>query len=281
MRTGFVLFAALTLSACHVVGLAPEESDVIRRTFDVPQDAGLHLRSDLGTVTVRTWDKNQVEVVATKRTRFGRQALHDMTVEATLASDTVAVASRKTSLLGLVSVDYALTVPAGMSRADIGVSTGTVDVAGIAGDAVIKATTGTIRLADVKGRADLETTTGDMTVRNLAGSLKASLTTGSMEARNIGRIEGMVTTTGSIDATVSTIAPETTISTTTGDITLRLAPSFGARIDASTVTGGIEHALVPVTTTTSEKQRLVGQIGQGSDGLRVATTTGSIRLLKD
>lgn len=263
------------------MGLGPEETETITRTFDVQSAATLQLKGSVGSVTVKSWDKDQVEMVATKRTRFGRQALGNVTVETTHGSDKVAVAQKNSGLMGYVSVDYDLKVPAGMTLADVEVTTGSVDVSGITGDALLRTTTGSIALADVKGGADLTTTTGSIKATNLGGSLKAHLTTGSLEARNVGRIEKLHATTGSIDTTVNAITPDTHISTTTGGITLRLAPDFGALLDASTTTGGIHHEQVPVTsTTTGNGNRLTGQIGQGSDKLRVETTTGSIHLLR-
>jgi hypothetical protein len=130
--------------------------------------------------------------------------------------------------------------------------------------------------------ADLDVETGDggITARGVAGRVRLSTGDGAIQAR--GRFEALELKTGdgAIEAEVeagSKLAGPGAIQTGDGSITLRVAPDFGAEIDAETGAGKIEADPSANLRGTATKSTARGPIGPGGPALRVYTSDGAIR----
>jgi DUF4097 and DUF4098 domain-containing protein YvlB len=131
--------------------------------------------------------------------------------------------------------------------------------------------------------ADLDVETGDggITARGLAGRVRLSTGDGAIQAR--GRFEALDLKTGdgAIEAEVeagSKLGGPGAIQTGDGSITLRVAPDFGAEIDAEAGEGKVEADASANLRGTATKNTARGPIGPGGPALRVYTSDGSIRL---
>jgi DUF4097 and DUF4098 domain-containing protein YvlB len=89
------------------------------------------------------------------------------------------------------------------------------------------------------------------------------------------------TSNGSIEATLAELnSNDVRATTSNGSITLRLPSKAGARVQARTSRSAISTEFDVRTEGAVEKNRLDGLIGAGGPLLDLATSNGSIRLLR-
>ena len=164
-----------------------------------------------------------------------------------------------------------------------GTGSGGMDVRGASGDDVrISTGSGTITANDVSGKR-LRVSTGsggvtgggftseDLDISSGSGSIRvddaraprAHLSSGSGGIR-----VGFASPVKSLDA-----------STGSGGVTVTLPGAVNADVDVETGSGGIDSDF-PVTVNRMERNRLRGQIGDGSGHIRIRSGSGSVHLRK-
>lgn len=130
---------------------------------------------------------------------------------------------------------------------------------------------------------DVESVNGGVSVRGTTASVTASTVNGGITLREVnGTVRGS-TTNGGIDVTLSGDrwqGESLDLGTTNGGITLRVPSGFNARLVASTVHGDIDTDF-PLTIQGRVGRRVEGTLGSGGPTVRLSTTNGGIRLLRD
>jgi hypothetical protein len=119
---------------------------------------------------------------------------------------------------------------------------------------------------------------GAVEAENLSGDVHGSTISGAVRISTAGHATAS-TISGPIDVSVRDGARirDTSFSTISGSITLRVPQNFGADLRASTVSGTIETDL-PVTLTRSSRRGLEGTIGNGGPALRLSNISGRIAI---
>lgn len=130
-------------------------------------------------------------------------------------------------------------------------------------------------------------------------SFHALTSNGNVLGRNLESVVDATTTNGSVDVSTSEWASATTtnggirvsmgstkwtgelrVSTTNGGVEVTMPASAEFRLNAATTNGGV-HSDFPITVQGSfSSKELSGTVGGGGRELRVATTNGTIRLMK-
>jgi putative adhesin len=210
------------------------------KTFVLGDNAKVFLRNVNGNITVSAWDQPQAQVNVIKRGGSDRGA------QVLFTSNGGNLSIRTVQTRGNQDVRFEVKVPRDLGRVELSSTNGVIRVSDVnAEEILVEAINGAIDLANVSGVTKIHTTNG---------SIKASLlgpSDRSMEFES---------TNGSIDLTVP--------------------PGFDADLDASTSHGAIsldESFGVPV-----EKgivgQKAKGEIGQGGERLKAATTNGNVKI---
>lgn len=147
------------------------------------------------------------------------------------------------------SIDYELTVPAGVS-VKVGTGSGDVDVRGVAS-------------------ADLATGSGDIDVSGIAGTLTTSAGSGDLTATGLGGSDVSATaSSGEVQLTFAKPPQKVAIKASSGDVTVHV-PGGPYATDVSTGSGD-EHVSVP--TDPSATARIQVRTGSGDVTLsRVAS----------
>lgn len=125
------------------------------------------------------------------------------------------------------------------------------------------------------------TTNGNVLVRNLASVVEASTTNGNVEV-STSEWASATTTNGGIHVSIGNAKwnGQLAVRTTNGSVDVTLPASAEFKLDATTTNGGI-HTDFPITVQGSfNSKELSGTVGSGGRELRVATTNGSIKLMK-
>jgi hypothetical protein len=123
------------------------------------------------------------------------------------------------------------------------------------------------------------TVNGDVTTDSLNGDVEGHTVNGSVKVSATGNAIAN-TVNGSLDVTMGrTDFPEgAKFSTVNGGITLHVPAYLNAHLKASVMNGSIESDL-PITVTSSmDRRKIEGNIGNGGQELQLSTVNGSIRL---
>ena len=130
---------------------------------------------------------------------------------------------------------------------------------------------------------DLGSVNGGVSVRGTTAEVSARTVNGGITLREVsGTVRGN-TTNGGIDVTLDGTrwrGESLELGTTNGGITLRVPSGFNARLVASTVHGEIDTDF-PLTIQGRVGRRVEGTLGSGGPTVRLSTTNGGIRLLRD
>jgi Putative adhesin len=125
------------------------------------------------------------------------------------------------------------------------------------------------------------TTNGSVLARNLASVVEAATTNGNVEV-STSEWASATTTNGGIRVSMGSAKwnGELQVRSTNGSVDVTLPASAEFKLDAATTNGGI-HTDFPLTVQGSyNSKELSGTVGSGGRELRVATTNGTIKLMK-
>lgn len=278
-----------TILAGVLFGLAAlQQTDTV---FAVRPDGRLTLESHGGEVRIRTWDRDQIQLVAEHGARDR--------VEVTGSS--AAIYMRARSYRGVArSVEFDLTIPRGMSLRIEGVNLD-VDARGVGGTLEIETIQGDVRL--IGGRRDvvLHTVSGDLVLEGADGRIELGSTNGDIHLIDVAgevRVEtvnGDVTLSGVrsdvVDAATvngdveydGTILDGGRYSFTThnGDMAISVPAGANVTVSVSTFQGEFESEFpITLTETAEGGRRFTFVMGDGSASLRLETFGGEMMLYR-
>lgn len=172
------LGAILGVIVAAIPAVAADFSERFERTYPVAASVRVSLSNVNGSVEIAGWDRNQVQVVATKHAD-SKEKLARLRIDVEAGSETVAI---KTKLPDWPhndsgSVEYEIHVPRGAKLDQIHTVNGSVEITGV-GDAVhASSVNGQVTGRELTGDIDLSTVNGnvDCEVIDLAAARNAKL----------------------------------------------------------------------------------------------------------
>jgi hypothetical protein len=251
--------AALVLVAASASAKRHEEA--FDRTMAFNPGARLVVDNQNGSVTVESWDRNEVRIRATKYVDAGSRE-HAAEVMAALKIEV-------NDSPGLVEVRTI--TPRRSGGGFWGWMTGGDGNYGV---------TYTITVPK-SANLDIDTVNGRVVVRKVSGVMSLGSTNGRIEVHEgSGRVDAS-TTNGRIYAQLLRVdRGGMRFSTTNGGVEIELPESIAANLDVSTTNGSINTDFPITVSGTFNKNRLSGVVNGGGESLRVRTTNGSVRISK-
>lgn len=243
-----------------------EESEEFSKVLPLKSSGTFSLKNVNGSITIRTWKEDKVDIKATKTTKSDPDKLKEVKIEVEATANSVSVDTifpkwKNTK----VSVKYEVRVPQGVNLGRVRSTNGSLYITGPVGNTHASTTNGRIELDGAKGTVSLSSTNGKIEAVNIKGELDAD------------------TTNGSIVLELVSFEDRIKAKTTNGSITLRIGSleKVNADLNARTTNGSISLD-VPVTLKSMKKSRrsLEAQIGQGGPEISLKTTNGSIKITK-
>jgi hypothetical protein len=262
IRVILLVAAVLSLMLATTAALAERHEEPFDRTLSFDAGDRLVVDNENGSVTVESWDRNQVRIQATKYADRG---------------------SRESAMAALAEIRIEVVETAG------GVEVRTVtprrsDSSGfwgwMKGDSGNYGVTYTITVPR-SANLDVETINGRVVVREISGEMELESTNGRIEVHDgAGRVDAS-TTNGRIYAQLRSVAPGgMRFSTTNGSVEVELPGTVAANLDVSTTNGSIKTDF-PITVSGSfSKNRISGEMNGGGEQIRIRTTNGSVRINK-
>jgi DUF4097 and DUF4098 domain-containing protein YvlB len=255
-------FLLVLLGALAISGTAL--ADDWSKTFQVSGRPDLRVNVNDGSVTVRAWDRKEIEA---RVTTVHWKIPSDVQVIEHQSGDRVELEVRMPHHafalnFGQQSVRVELRVPREL-RSDIRTGDGSIVAENLKGETRLSTGDGRIEATSLDGTLDGQTGDGRIVIRGRFDQLNLHTGDGSIEAEiNSG----------------SRITSEWSVRTGDGHITLRLPATLSADLDVHTGDGHIQSDL-PVTVSGSRNDHeLRGKLNAGGPPLIVRTNDGSIRL---
>jgi DUF4097 and DUF4098 domain-containing protein YvlB len=244
MLNRLALFVVLSLITSNL--LAGTEERTIHQTFALNAGGRVELSNVNGDVTITGWDKNQVDMKATKRGPSQNLDLVEIRTNSTPERLTIETKYPHLKRNTDVSVSYVLMVPKSAILDSIDNVNGGISVSGVENE---------IRMNTVNGTAEIQ------------GS-KASLDAGTVNGR--------------IDVTWTDFPRNGNIKlqTVNGSLKLRLPQNINADVHAESLNGSIETEFPMTVSGRFISRKLSGKIGQGGTSINLSTVNGSIDILK-
>lgn len=256
-------------------------------TFAVRPDARLVISGLGGEVVIRTWNRNEMRVVADHSSR------DRLEVRTSASVVRLGIKSRRGAPR---SVEYNVTMPATMNvevdgtfmdvdvrgvRGEVQVETvqGDVHVEGGEGYLSAHSVQGDVEVSGARGRLRVHTTNGEVRVRDITGELIAETVNGEMSLINIdSRSVEAVTVNGDItyEGTIRD-GGRYSLNTHNGDVAVSVPEEANVTVTVATFNGDFESDF-PVTITGTRDKRFSFAIGDGSARLELESFGGSIRL---
>ena len=244
---------------------AHELEETFKKNITVENASRLSLDNRNGNIEVRSWDQNEVEIIAYKKVRANdretaQRLMEELKISITETNDEIEVITEYPDrrnknkggffnwLMGgsgniQYSVSYQIRVP---EKFDLDVGS----------------TNGRLEVLDCIGRLRLETTNGKIIADDVSGSVRCKTTNGSINVSML-RVDE---------------EDEMSFSSTNGSIKLYLPENINAEIRARTTNGSISCDLPITEKYGRSKKKLEAVINDGGMMIYLKTTNGSIRI---
>ena len=308
-QVGTIVFAAIagyflvTGAFAAPVPIQAAAEGTFERSLDVTGVLDLEVSTASGDITVRRGGNGFVQV--TGRIRVNRRADDPRGTLQTIQADPPIEqngnririgrnSDQDRQLMRNVSISYEITVPVD-TEVQARSGSGDLEIMEVAGPVDVTSGSGDLDLSDIGGDVEARTGSGDITAEGIAGSFQAQAGSGDIEVEQSGpgNIEistgsgdieihnirgGLRASSGSGDIDVDgEPTDDWRLTASSGGITLDLPAQFGFDLDAETSSGSISMDQ-PITTRNLRRNRLSGQVNGGGVGIRLRTSSGSIRI---
>jgi DUF4097 and DUF4098 domain-containing protein YvlB len=245
------VFLALVLNAALAHGTDKDNfvTEEFHQTYPLAANGRVDLSNINGAVHITAWDQNQVKVDAVKRADDA-DGLKRMEIRVDAHSDLLSIETRYHQQDEgwnhrgdhMSEVEYTLTVPRNARLDDIKLINGGLDVTGVNGE---------VRASCINGK---------LVAKGLAGDSKLSTINGPLEA-NFENLR----------------ATHIELSSVNGPVRLLLPSDAKARIEATTVHGGIDNDFgLHTNNHRFVGHDLKGELGGGGVSIRLSNVNGPI-----
>jgi len=156
-------------------------------------------------------------------------------------------------------------------------SGGDIDVTRVTGDLDAKTSGGYIHLNDISGKVLARTSSGNVIASGIRGDSELKTSGGDIRATIDGKIAAH-TSGGNVTAELVGANRGISVSSSGGDLTVRVPKNTTGQLDAATSGGSVKTEL-PVTTTEMGEHKLTGTLNGGGNAIYARTSGGSIRVV--
>jgi DUF4097 and DUF4098 domain-containing protein YvlB len=260
-------------------------------TITVAGGARLDVETHGGSITIDTWNRNEVRVQATHGSRDEIQVR---------TRGSVVRVDAENSRGGPAIIDYRITVPAAMDLELEGIYTeitvsgtqGQVSASTVQGNITVTGGTGQVELESVQGRILVDGARGTVRAASVAGQVRLRNIRGPIEAESVsGRvvIEGASSNQVSAETVSGRIYYDGAIEeggsysfvTHSGSVTVSVPGALNSTISVATISGSLESSFPGLTTTGSIRGRRQSlTAGNGNSTLELESFSGDLRLVR-
>jgi hypothetical protein len=219
-----VMFLFMGIHTAEAAGKEKYEES-FEKTEALAKDGKVKVKNVSGNITVKTWDRNEVQIDALKVSKAStmdkaQQNAQKVKIEVSREGEILRIETKypKPSIKNLnVSVDYKLMIPSRASI-DAGSVSGDVTVENIGGEAKAHTVSGDVEILRAVNGANGESVSGDVTVMNIDGGAFCKSVSGDIKVNDVTGDADLNTVSGSI--TVEHLKGSVTAETVSGSVEL-------------------------------------------------------------
>lgn len=299
MRFILLNFIPLFFVMLFIKDIFANNDDKLIANLNVTTSPGKKLKMNVyaGGVKIETWSKNEVEVKVygndNAENYFSYSANSDdegVVVKSELKSDF----SKKRNFN--LTTEFKISVPANYN-VEVNTGGGNITISNLTGDLGLNTAGGNLKLTKIVGNVHATTSGGNLKYEDICGDIHSSTSGGNVKIYKFnGRVDVATSggnmdlegTNGSIDASTSggNIKLQYSgknqgieLSSSAGNISVRVPEDFDAEADLYTSVGSINSDLAKVDNE-SMSSKLKVRLNNGGNMLKCVTSAGNISLTK-
>ncbi len=349
LRRGAAFMLVAVLMSSPALAYVHEES--VEKTIQAEGRSAIVVSNPNGLVKIRPADGTAIvleanKIVKAKSEDEARDVAEDVKVRIVEGSDKIEIiveipskykhGSGISDFLGLtsrshVTVDLYIESPLALETSvstasgdvdvegleaggDISVTSGSVWLAGCAGDFTVGVASGDVEVENISGNLDLSSASGGIKVRDVRGSVEVSVASGDFLGKMIEgsfRLDGasgdvtvercgggIDVSTASGDVVLKDVTGELSVNTSSGDVTAYVTAAGVMDVEISSSSGDIElsvpggaeyaldigsvsgsiHCKVPLSVEKVTRNELRGKVGSGEGSVSLNTSSGDIKV---
>lgn len=291
-----ILSLILTFTGC-IESLPTPFSETFDNTYPASESVEIEVHNFNGSITLTSWDKNEVRVYALKKSMFSKADLDKAKITVDNGK-TFIIKSEKVGTNPQVSITYEIYFPKNLVITTVETSNGKIKMEGTSGDCFVRSSNGGITIIshagsinastsnggidvqNISGDAYLNTSNGAITVYSIGGKVKAETSNGELNIKNVKTILGARTSNGKIIVELpNTQESELELVTSNGSINCSIPRRLNLNIEATTSNGKIETSNIDIITQSFSNNYIRGKIGSGGNLLRISTSNANIYIV--
>jgi hypothetical protein len=294
-----ILFLNLQIFACTPIEYDDKSLKTLHeKTFNISPGKELIVDASFGNILITTWDNNEayIKVLGNEKTE------KDVDFNITGNSEKIEVkAKHDKSLFNWFSSGYKMRVEIKVPKnfnAKVYTAGGDIRAASLSGKVELKTSGGNISLRQIEGDSKISTSGGNINIDGLKGNIHGTTSGGNITADNftgdlnvstsggniklIGRDSRIQATTsgGNISLDYSGANNGIKLSTSGGDITIKVPAEFNAAALLSTSGGSVTSEFKGNNAVKISSSKFEADINNGGNILSAKTSGGSISLRK-
>lgn len=248
-------------------------------SLDIAPSGRVELETFNGSVEIRSWDQNKVDVSGAKYANSDA-GLNAIRIEATKAGDGVQIrAVRPEGWHGNGGAKFVLQVPRNVRLDRISSSNGGITIENTDGPVVARTSNGGVHLNGIHGEMNVTTSNGGVDIDGVVGRAVLNTSNGHI---HVSRLNGPVraeTSNGGIELEFDS-APKDEIraNTSNSSITVRMPSNAAVRLRASTSNSSIHSDFDVTAHGEMSKHHLEGVINGGGPAMELTTSNGGIHI---
>ena len=250
-------------------------------SYDIHPGGRLEIETFNGSVEIRSWDQNKVDISGTKYANSA--ALRDaLRIDANAGPNSVTLRVVKpTDHHGNMGAKFVVRVPRDITLDRIVSSNGAIRVEDVSGMVHAHTSNGGVNLSQLHGPVNAETSNGAIEVSELTGNAVLHTSNGHIQADHVSGTVEAESSNGSITLNFDA-PPKSDIHATTSNssIELSMPANSPARLRADTSNGSITSDFDVSQQRAVSKNHLEGTVNGGGPLLALETSNGSIKVTK-
>ena len=264
-----------------------DERSRIQRTLETGPSASLEISNLSGSITLRPWDRDEVQVVATIDDD-GSRDLIDVVIEG--AGNVVTAKAGPAGINGgwvrrlvasnnVPSVHFEISCPAA-SDVTARSAAGDIEIANLEGGVDIDQAGGRARIADHVGKVDIKSVSGEFSGARLDGPVSYKSVTGNLYIRD-SSVTGLSIQTVSGKVVVDPLPVAdgpVSIHTVSDQTTLSLDPASRCTVAIRTVTGNV-HTDLPFEVSENTRTKWEADLNGGGREIQLKSVSGGFDLV--
>ncbi|MBK7106177.1 MAG: DUF4097 family beta strand repeat protein [Ignavibacteriae bacterium] len=297
MKKFFFLLSLILVNISFAKQMDKKELELIqKKNFKVSLGENLVVKTDVGDVVVKSWDKNEVDIKI-----FGnKNAESKMEYSFNQDENTVEVIGEREGgkifgWFSKIDLKYEIMVPKEFNlelktsggdlvsktidgKLDLKTSGGDIFVENSKGKLNASTSGGDIVLEKFNGNSDVATSGGDIQISDARGLVNAATSGGDVVIKSADGEVNAETSGGDIFLDYSGKDQNIKLSTSGGDIDVIVPSKINADAEIKTSGGSIRNNFSNTNIVSVTKTKLIGKLNQGGKRLICTTSGGDIQL---